>query len=119
MTGNIILTVGETVIPATLNNTRTAKEFAKQLPFKVSAAKGEYDFCGAVGEIPCEESERQVGWSNGDIGYSRGWFALFHSGENESSGYTGEMIIGHIDESYLETLRAMRGSVKITVAIAE
>lgn len=85
----------------------------------MTASKGEYDFCGMASDLPCKDSERQIGWKNGDIGYSRGWFALFHSGEQESSSYTSEMIIGHIDISCLDAIRALQGRVKITVSLAE
>lgn len=116
---HITLSIGKTVIPATLNKTFAAQEFRKRLPFTVTATKGEYDFCGTAGEIPCKESERQAGWKNGDIGYSNGWFALFHNGESESASYTGEMIIGHIADEYLEAVRALRGSVTITITLAD
>lgn len=107
------------MIPATLNNTLTAREFKKLLPFTVSTSKGEYDFCGMGPSLKSDPRERQAGWINGDIGYARGWFALFHSGEEESSSYTSEMIIGHIDDSYLETVRGLRGSVQILVESAD
>lgn len=115
----ITLRIGNAVIPAVLNETLTAREFCKRLPFTVTASRGEFDFCGTAANLPCKETERQTGWKNGDIGYSRGWFALFHSGEEQSSGYTGEMIIGHIDEEYLETVRGLSGSVNITIELAE
>ena len=115
----ITLRIGKAVIPAVLNETLTAREFCKCLPFTVTASKGEFDFCGIAGSLACQETERQNGWKNGDIGYSRGWFALFHSGEDQSSGYTGEMIIGHIDEEYLETVRRLNGSVNITIELAQ
>ena len=106
-------------IPATLNNTRTANEFKKHLPFTATVSHSEYDFCGSVSELPTNDSERQNGWKNGDIGYAHGWIALFHSGEEESSGYRGEMIIGHMDDSYLPTLRSIRGTQKVTISAAE
>lgn len=115
----VALTIGDTVIPATLNHTVTAQAFIEQLPFTVTASKMQYDFCGTVEALPYDGAERQAGWKNGDIGYSNGWFALFHSGEDESSGHVNEMIIGHIDDGYLEIIRAVSGSVTITVALTE
>ncbi|MDR2738242.1 MAG: hypothetical protein LBB68_00185 [Treponema sp.] len=115
----VTLTIGDTVIPATLNNTVTARAFIERLPFTVSASKAEYDFCGTAKELACDDSERQAGWKNGDIGYSNGWFALFHSGEEQSGSYTTEMIIGHIDDEYLGTVRGLSGRIEITVAQAD
>ena len=111
----IIIKIGDLEIPAVLNNTLTATEFAKRLPFKVTASKSNLDFCGAVSSLPSKSSEKQDGWKNGDIGYNRGWFALFHSGEEQSSSYTNEMIIGHIDEDYIEKLREMTENIEIIV----
>lgn len=96
----IVLKINDTIsIPAILNSTKTANELKKLLPFSVNASKGEFDFCGLSPELPTDNAERQAGWKNGDIGYSKGWFALFHDGETQSSGYTSEMIIGHIDHA--------------------
>lgn len=119
METKINITIGDTVIPATLNDTVASKEFIKKLPFTISASKGEYDYCGMGGDINYDKNETQAGWKNGDIGYARGWFALFHSGEDESSSYTSEMIIGHIDDNYLETLRNLPNNINIEVDIAK
>lgn len=85
----------------------------------MSTSKAQYDFCSTFESLPYDDSERQAGWKNGDIGFSNGWFALFHDGEEQSSSYTSEMIIGHIDDGYLETIRSLSGSIKITVALAD
>lgn len=114
---NVTLTIGSTTIPAVLNDTVAAKEFIKRLPFTVTASKGQYDFCGLAGSLKYDEAETQAGWKNGDIGYAKGWFALFHSGEEQSESYTSEMIIGHVDDSYLETIRNMPNSIEITVEL--
>lgn len=119
MDTKIILTINKEVIPATLNSTIAAQEFIKKLPFSLSASKGEFDFCGMGGELKYDPSQTQVGWKNGDIGYARGWFAIFHSGEERSSEYTSEMIIGHIDEKYLQTIKNLPHSVKISVELAK
>jgi hypothetical protein len=119
METRVILTIGDAVIPATLNSTVTAQELTKRLPYTVTASKMQYDFCGTVEELPRDDSERQAGWKNGDIGFKDGWFALFHSGEDESASYTSEMIIGHIDDEYLETIRSMSGSITIMITLAD
>lgn len=113
----ITITIGDTVIPATLNDTVTAQAFIKTLPFTVNASKGEFDYCGMGESLDTNSDETQAGWKNGDIGYARGWFALFHSGEEQSESYTSEMIIGHVDDSYLETIRNMPNSIEIKVEL--
>lgn len=71
------------------------------------------------GNLNYDKNETQAGWKNGDIGYARGWFALFHGGEEQSASYTSEMIIGHIDDSYLDTVRGFSGSVTIIVDLTK
>jgi hypothetical protein len=115
----VTLMIEDVVIPATLNNTVTAQAFIERLPLTVRASKAQYDFCGTVEELACDDSERQAGWKNGDIGYSNGWFALFHNGEDQSASYTSEMIIGHFDDEYLETIRGLSGRIEITIALAD
>lgn len=115
----VTINIGGDKIPATLNNTTTAREFTKTLPFTVTADPGAFDFCATADPLPVKDSETQAGWRNGDIGYNRGWFALFRSGEEQSRSHTSEMIIGHIDDRYLDTLRDIHESVEITVATAE
>lgn len=115
----VTLTIEDTMIPATLNNTLTAQEFIKLLPFSITASKSQFDFCGTAESLVYDESETQAGWKNGDIGYSRGWFALFFDGEEQSQSYTSEMIIGHIDDEYLDTVSNFNGSIHITVELAQ
>lgn len=115
----ITLSIGDVRIPAVLNDTVAAQEFVKMLPLTVNAGKGQYDYCGTGSSLKYDEEEMQAGWKNGDIGYARGWFALFHSGEEQSQSYTSEMIIGHIDEGYLDTVRNLPDSIEIIVELAD
>lgn len=118
----IILHFGEQLdVPATLNNTLTAQEFKKILPFTCRTTHYDLDFCGSVSKpLPEKSGERYDGWKNGDIAYGDGWFSVLVDGEEISAEQYGKhMVIGHIDESYLDRVRAIKGSVTIKVELAE
>lgn len=113
----ILLRANNITIPAVLNDTIAAKEFKKHLPFFGMGRKSEFDYCCLATCGIFDPAETQTGWKNGDIGYSRGWFAIFHSGEEKSLNYANEMIIGHIDDNYISTIRNFPDSIKISVEL--
>ncbi|MDD3222896.1 MAG: cyclophilin-like fold protein [Lachnospiraceae bacterium] len=64
---NIKIIVGDTVIPATLNDTVAAKDFETRLPFTVKGSDSGIDYCCVAKEGKCAPEQRQSGWKNGDI----------------------------------------------------
>ena len=100
-----------------LNDTVAAQDFASKLPITVSVNKSSLDYCGMLQNGKIDESEMQYGWKNGDIGHARGWFALFHSDMGGTEYH--EMIIGHIDSEYLDTLAGLDEAFNITIDRAE
>jgi len=57
-------------IPATLNDTVTAKAFLKRLPFTVSGTRSAVDYCCRTAYGVFDPTETQSGWKNGDISLS-------------------------------------------------
>lgn len=109
----IKIIVGDVTIPATLNDTLAAKEFEKRLPFHVTCHDSGIDYCGSTANGRFDPSEMQIGWKNGDIMQSGGWFALLYGGEEQSKSYGQMMIIGHVDD--VETIRHLPSTIKVTV----
>ena len=114
----ITLTTGTTVIPATLNNTLTAQRFKDQLPFTITLQRYSDDYCGTAAPLPSDEAEQQAGWKNGDIGHFGGWFTILFDGQEHSHSHTEVMIIGRVDDGYLDTVRTLGSSITVTVALA-
>lgn len=115
----IIIDIAGKKIPARLNDTVTAQEFEKLLPFHCQATHHEFDFCAVADRtLPTKASEQTQGWKNGDIGYGGGWFSVLLDGEEQSQSYQ-MMIIGHMNEEYLDAARAIPGRVDIMVSLAE
>jgi len=114
----ITLRVGNTVIPATLNNTITAQCFKETLPFSITLNRYEVDYCASAAPLKTDESDRQSGWTNGDIGHFGGWFTILFDGEEKSKETSGVVIIGRIDDGHLDTVRSLGHPVRITVDLA-
>ena len=54
-----------------------------------------------------------VGWKNGDIMQSGGWFALLYGGEEQSASYGKMMIIGHVEDN--DALKMLPETIHLTV----
>ena len=111
----IKLTVENIIIPAELNNTVAAQDFAKRLPIILSGNRSEFDYCCHAACGLFNPTETQNGWKNGDISLADGWFAVFLGGEEQSKLYRGIMVIAHIDDEYIEQLKELPESVKFIV----
>jgi len=116
----VTLTVGSTVIRATLNNTAAAKHLKDRLPFKISLSRSEVDYCGTVaGSFKYASEDLHNGWRNGNIDYvpSGNWFAIFFGGENDSA--PGFITMGQIDKADLPIVSRLGGAIEVTVALAK
>lgn len=100
-------------IPAMLNDTKAAQDFGKRLPFQVTCHDSGIDYCGTVARGRFDPLEFKIGWKNGDIMLSGGWFALLYDGEERSKEFDQMMIIGHFDD--IETVRNLPATIRLTV----
>jgi hypothetical protein len=57
------MTIGDTVISATLNNSTSSKELISRLPYSVSLNRFSHDYCGVMKD-PFKYDEKDVhnGW---------------------------------------------------------
>ena len=66
----ITITVGDTVIPATLNNSVSALDLISRLPLTVSMTRGPVDYYSYLDDpFDYVESDVHSGWHDGDIGF--------------------------------------------------
>ena len=112
----ILLKVGDIQIPAILNNTKTALDFERKLPFKVTCHDSGNDYCGKVARGRFDPGEYSLGWKNGDIMLYNGWFALLYDGEEKSKEYGHTIIIGHFDD--IDAVRNLPKTIRLTVSKA-
>lgn len=118
----VILEMNGKEIKATLNNTLTAQEFIKLLPYTVTVSRAADDLCGSVREkLPSNSSEGKKSWKIGEIGWFGGWFTILVDNEERFSSMPGQgvMIIGKIDDEYIDTVKSFTGSVEIKVRLAK
>jgi len=114
----ITLTVGSTVIPATLNDTLAAQRFKEKLPFAITLERYADDYCASAAPLETDDAERQTGWRNGEIGYFGGWFTILFGGQERSRSTTAVMIIGSVDDGHLDEVRELGSSITLTVDLA-
>jgi len=114
----IILKVDTTLIPATLNKTLTARRFREKLPFTIALQRYESDYCSSAPPLETDDTERQFGWKNGDIGYFGGWFTILFGGQESSKNTSGVLIIGRVDEGHLDAVRGLGRSITVTIDLA-
>ncbi len=115
MATKITITAGDTIIPATLNDTVAAKDFLTRLPFHVDGFRSEVDYCCTATSGKYDPKETQDGWKNGDIGLAGGWFSVLFDGEESSSSYKDMMIIGHVDQKDLYLVEQLPNQVHFVV----
>ncbi len=116
----IILEMNGTEVRAVLNDTLTAKEFMKLLPYSVTVSRAADDLCGSVREeLPSDPTEGQKSWELGEIGWFGGWFTILVDHEERFSNMPGVMIIGKVVDADMDTVTAFTGRVDITVRLAE
>lgn len=112
---------GNIVIPATLNDSDTAKALIKMLPYNISLSNYGNDFCGVMEQpLPYNEEDVHNGWLNGDIDFATdgNWFTILFDGEENSGDYGYQVNIGKID-CELEKISSLRGSQQVRIELAE
>ncbi|MDO4798863.1 MAG: flavodoxin family protein [Coriobacteriales bacterium] len=114
----LVIRSGDVVVRAPLNQTQAAHDLMNRLPLSVSGHDSGVDYCCELKEGVFDESERQQGWANGDVSVADGWFAILHSGQEESVGYR-VMPVAHLDEDELARIRALPSEVTFELSLEE
>jgi len=93
------LVVGETVIPAVLNDGKAAEALIAKLPYTVRLARYEHDYCGVMDALPYDTEDVHNGWRNGDIAFttSGNYFAILYKDEEISQEFDGLVTMGSLD----------------------
>jgi hypothetical protein len=116
----ITLTIGSTVITATLDNSQTSKEFLATLPRTMSMTRyGDREYYGKVGKAISEEGQKINDYSNGDVTYYAAGrsFAIFYAKEGESS-QSGLIRMGKIT-SNLHDFEKLAGVVEMRIEVVK
>jgi hypothetical protein len=116
-TTDIRLIVGETEIPAVLNDSKPAKALLDKLPYTVRLQRYEHDYCGIMSDtLPYDATTLRSGWSNGDIAFAvdGNYFAILYKDEEISQQFDGMVTMGRLDcpPTVMETLD---GSIAVRI----
>lgn len=102
------LIIGDTVIPATLNDSTSSKALVAKLPYTVHVQRYEHDYCGVMDALPYDEADVHSGWKNGDIAFvlAGNYFAILYKDEEISMQFDGMVTLGALDTdpSVMDTL---------------
>lgn len=116
----ITLTIGDTVIPATLNDSTSSQDLLSRLPYSVSLRRYTHDYCGVMDD-PLEYDEADVhrGWLNGDLGFARDgdYFVIFFDDEEISKKFDHQITLGKVDVD-LSVVKALGDSIEVTIELA-
>lgn len=119
-TVNIKMTVGQTTITATLDNSPTTADFIKTLPRTMTMNRyGDREYYGKMGTAISTEGEKIDDYHDGDVTYypSGGSYAIFFAGENKSS-QPGLIRMGKITSS-LEDFNKLGNRIEMKIEISE
>ena len=114
---NII--IGDTVIPATFNNGKTAKALLARLPFTMKLHKYAHDYCGVMDNpLPYDEKDVHNGWKNGDIDFARdgNYFTILYEDEETSEQYGHQINIGKTDGP-LSVIKNMPSDIELRIEL--
>ncbi|ACS81608.1 cyclophilin-like fold protein [Maridesulfovibrio salexigens] len=103
------LIVGETVIPALLNDSKSAQALIAKLPYTVELQRYAHDYCGVMSDgLPYDKSDLRDGWLDGDIAFavSGNYFTILYKDEDISEQFDGIVNMGIIKAplSIMDTL---------------
>ena len=115
----ITLTVGSTVIPALLNDSRSSRELLARLPFTVRLNKYAHDYCGVMNEpLSYDEKDLRNGWSNGDIAFAAegNYFAILYKDEEISQQFGNLVTLGKVNAP-LDVMDALSDEISVRIEL--
>lgn len=114
----LVIRAGDVEVRAALNQTQAAHDLMNRLPLTVHGSDSGVDYCCELKEGAFDENEKQSGWIDGDVSVADGWFALLHSGQDQSEGYR-VMVVAHLDEDANDRIRSLPEQVTFELSLEE
>jgi len=115
----IKLVVGETVIPAALNDSKSSQALIARLPYTVQLQRYEHDYCGVMREpLPYDENDKRKGWLNGDIAFAvdGDYFTILYKDEDISRQFDGIVNLGVLSAP-LSVMDALDRSITVRIEL--
>jgi len=114
----LVIRSGNVVVKAPLNQTQAARDLMNRLPVIVEGTDSGVDYCCMFKEGAFDEAEKQQGWQNGDVSVADGWFAILHSGQEQSQDYR-VMPVAHLSEEDTARIRSLPDKATFELTLEE
>ncbi len=117
----ITLTIGDTVIPATLNDCKSSQDLISRLPYTVKLHHYSHDYCGVMSDpFAYDEADVHNGWLNGDIDFATdgNYFTILYKDEDISQQFGYQVNLGVIDAP-LSVMDTLGSDITITIELAK
>ncbi len=113
------LVVGETILPAVINDSTPAQALLTKLPYTVQLQRYAHDYCGVMDALPYKKEELRSGWTNGDIAFAvaGNYFAILYKDEELSQEYDGMVTMGALTCD-LSMMDQLKGSISVRIELA-
>lgn len=115
----IKLVVGETVIPAILNDSKSSQALIAKLPYTVQLQRYAHDYCGVMRDpLPYDEKDMQSGWLNGDIAFAvnGNYFTILYKDEEISKQFDGIVNMGVL-KAPLSVMDTLEQSISLRIEL--
>lgn len=116
----ITMTVGNTVITATLDDSATTRDFIKSLPVTMKMIRwGNREYYGKVAKRLSEDAQKRNRFANGDVAYwaPGGSFAVFFNDTGNTS--ISDLIVMGKVTSDLKAFDTLEESVDMRIEVAK
>lgn len=116
----VTLTIGKTVIPATLNHSTSSKELISRLPYTVHLNRYSHDYCGVMDDpLKYDKKDVHYGWLNGDIDFATdaNYFTILFEEQDTSKQYGYQVNMGKVDGD-LSVIKNLQGPINVRIALA-
>lgn len=117
----IQLVVGDTVIPAVLNNSKSSQALIAKLPYTVRLQRYEHDYCGVMNELlPYDKKDMRNGWLNGDVSFAvnGNYFTILYKDEEMSEKFDGIVNMGVLTAP-LSVMDTLDSSISMRIELAQ
>lgn len=117
----VTLTIGNTVIPATLNDSVSAKELIFRLPYTVRLHHYAHDYCGVMSDpLKYDPKDVHYGWLNGDIDFATdaNYFTILYEDQAISKVYGYQVNMGKVDGDLSVFKNSLGDDIDVRIALA-
>ena len=115
------LIVGQTVIPALLNDSKSSRELISRLPYEVKLNKYTHDYCGVMTQpLSYDQKDVHNGWQNGAIDFATdgNYFTILYRDEDISKQFGFQVNLGVI-KAPIAVMDSLPANITLRIELAK